>query len=1292
MNWRSLDWVTKTAAAATTWRRRAIPAALCAAAALVAAQSIPACSSNKSPATTGTTGTGTTGTTGTTTTSSSCDHPNPGCSCATAAEVAPCGKVVNNLQGFVECSMGTTTCTNGTWGACTGDVTITDKKVSGGGITLQGLGKPVSCSSLPDGGLNPCDPFCNVVMDNPPGVDAGAAFTAADSGLRLTTNPSASYCNEPTNSAAELTNLFTMASPYMSGVTVNPLVCTGGQTDTCPFDYQCSSATTGTCAPYAQGTTNTHGTCTTLPDFTLGLGCWDSSAADHSGLELEVCNRGGVVASAGSLRIDLLHTQQSGNVSTGCPANSFPNAPKHTGGDTDAYCNVDLANAPLAAGECISFNVFNPPAHISCLDMSANALTASAFNFSTNMIAIVNPATATANPFTPGSTQLTECDVCNNYGVVAGSSLGQAYAACNNSLCGTTTGTGQQSTLCNEPTTVTTVIHNDAYSGGASSFWYGPANNATPTCTAGVNDNCEMDSFCNASSGGTCVPYAAGGVNKVGTCVTKPDFTIGTGCWDSSSSTGLELEVCNRGGVVANTGTLYVDMVSSAPSVHANGRACPQLLQSVGASTGAYCAIPLTTTSLASGECVSFNIFSPAASTGIKCYDTGGTALSPTSAIKNYTNLAAVVNPQPGGGFTPSATVASPLSECDTCNNYTEIDISNLPTGTPATGPGACQQTQCGTASGGSGGSNCLTTLSGTVMDPGLNVGLSNIEVYVPTATPANFVDPVGGATPPTCDSCASLNTAFTNGVATAVDGSFHITLPYTSGSWTLPYGLVIQTGRWRRWIQNVTGTACQDTNLNGTSTPNYATTSLPYANGTLSDGTKGDIPKIAIVTGQRESTPCLLNKIGIATNQFSAYNGTADSTRITLYSDNGESTIAAPASTAGGTSIPAWNSYLFSKPTINNYSLLMFPCNGSSPPNRSGSPTYQDSDPIYPSVAEDTAIQAYADHGGRLFFNHLLARSWIMDGPATWNAIGTWDSDNGGVAKNTILNTTPDQVAFYNWASIWDVYPSYGPGYIYADTPYDSIADPLSGPSTVELAVGSTSSYSYTSWFNTPTTGTVDAGVDGGTGYCGRVVVNNAHVSSTRASGVNGGTFPSDCAAIATTPLTSEELALEYEFFQVTACNLGVSLPIPPPPVATPPVPLGPTTFTRTFQATCAPGYAVKWGAFQWQASIPSGTSIAFTAQTAPGADGGGAGTYGAAVPIGTASATTTTWTQDACTVDGHLENLALATPPQAACVGSGTTAQQSQAWLKVSMLFTPTQTVSPVLTQWQQLYDCVP
>src|SRR5208282_5043777 len=51
----------------------------------------------------------------------SCQSPAVGCPCTVAGETADCGQVDRVSGTYVTCSMGTMTCSNGSWGTCTGD-------------------------------------------------------------------------------------------------------------------------------------------------------------------------------------------------------------------------------------------------------------------------------------------------------------------------------------------------------------------------------------------------------------------------------------------------------------------------------------------------------------------------------------------------------------------------------------------------------------------------------------------------------------------------------------------------------------------------------------------------------------------------------------------------------------------------------------------------------------------------------------------------------------------------------------------------------------------------------------------------------------------------------------------------------------------------------------------------------------------------------------------------------------------------------------------------------------------
>jgi hypothetical protein len=113
-----------------------------------------------------------------------CRTPQQGCACAKEAEVVDCGSVIRRSGSYHDCSMGTRVCLDGKWGACEGDKIA----MIGGdepGAETQGLGNSGPCVG------NPCDPFCQAVIDDGAGLDVSSnpGLAADASGLTLTPAP-----------------------------------------------------------------------------------------------------------------------------------------------------------------------------------------------------------------------------------------------------------------------------------------------------------------------------------------------------------------------------------------------------------------------------------------------------------------------------------------------------------------------------------------------------------------------------------------------------------------------------------------------------------------------------------------------------------------------------------------------------------------------------------------------------------------------------------------------------------------------------------------------------------------------------------------------------------------------------------------------------------------------------------------------------------------------------------------------------------------------------------------------
>jgi hypothetical protein len=117
--------------------------------------------------------------------------------------------------------------------------------------------------------------------------------------------------------------------------------------------------------------------------------------------------------------------------------------------------------------------------------------------------------------------------------------------------------------------------------------------------------------------------------------------------------------------------------------------------------------------------------------------------------------------------------------------------------------------------------------------------------------------------------------------------------------------------------------------------------------------------------------------------------------------------------------------------------------------------------------------------------------------------------------------------------------------------------------------------------------------------------------------------------------------------------------------------------TFTRDFYGACSSGEKVVWRLLEYQAQLPTNTSIIFSASTAD-LDTGLA-TATPVVSIGTASPPSTTgWTGFPNNIDDLL----------------GVAGSDSKRWLRLFMTLNPSvdQTNRPILNQWRVTFDCVP
>jgi hypothetical protein len=435
----------------------------------------------------------------------------------------------------------------------------------------------------------------------------------------------------------------------------------------------------------------------------------------------------------------------------------------------------------------------------------------------------------------------------------------------------------------------------------------------------------------------------------------------------------------------------------------------------------------------------------------------------------------------------------------------------------------------------------CTTSLSGTVFDPAGQVPLSGIVVYV-VADPSKPLDTITTGT----STCSACNTKIDNYMALAVTdtkGHFSMTgVPATTG---VP--IVVQAGKWRREVTLASVTQCQDN---------------PVSDGTLRlprNKKEGDMPEMALLTGGCDDMACFLMNMGIDPAEFGAPQAGG---RVDVYQGNsmplgvggaGPTLSNGTPGNCTNTSCPLWAS----RQSFEYYDMAIFSCQCSEMTNVSETP------------AGYTALHDWLDEGGKVFASHYHY-TWFKNNPdPKWVATATWlgSSIAGGSGNEDVDTTFTQGSTFAQWMSNVGALASSGPpptialsnmassvGAVNAATTQRWIYQP-----TALLPEGGTGEETKYLSFLTPIGGTTlpagDGGAEGGssetTTYCGKAVFTDLHTSSGLFA--TAMSVPADCKSA---PLTAQQKALEYLFFDLAACVAPEDKPPPMPPPNPPPPP----------------------------------------------------------------------------------------------------------------------------------------
>jgi len=381
------------------------------------------------------------------------------------------------------------------------------------------------------------------------------------------------------------------------------------------------------------------------------------------------------------------------------------------------------------------------------------------------------------------------------------------------------------------------------------------------------------------------------------------------------------------------------------------------------------------------------------------------------------------------------------------------------------------------------------TTISGTVYDPRTTTSslpLPNVLVYATTSA----VDPLTPGVQcltSTSSTTPSGAVSFTN---TAVDGTFTLAnIPVNTS-----YTLVIQAGKWRRQFTEAVAAAP----LTGLALH------MP------SDHTQGDIPLIAVATGSVDALECVLKDMGMAATEFTDDNGTSGG-RIHLYKGSASPGADINAST------PLQSTLMSSAATLNNYDVVMFPCQGSP-----GDQT---------SATAATNLFNYANAGGRVFATHY-SNVWINPNSpynSLFPPVANWTTDSDLPDGEATINT-----GFNDGSTLAQWLLNAGASTTFGQVALSTLRIDLSSviPPTQSWATLNSNKDVMQMTFNAPV-GAPAAN------QCGRVLFNEYHVYNASSGGK---VFPAECGT--TGIMSPQEEMLEYALFDLSSFVTPVVVP----------------------------------------------------------------------------------------------------------------------------------------------------
>ncbi len=391
---------------------------------------------------------------------------------------------------------------------------------------------------------------------------------------------------------------------------------------------------------------------------------------------------------------------------------------------------------------------------------------------------------------------------------------------------------------------------------------------------------------------------------------------------------------------------------------------------------------------------------------------------------------------------------------------------------------------------------------------------LYNVVVYVP-----NDATTLPAITPGT-RSCNTCDVPIGNYVAvTTTDATGSFTLKNVPTGKGVP--VVVQIGKWRRLV--------------AVDTKDCATTSV--AKGTLRlprSQKEGSLPQMALLTGGLDNLGCFPAALGVDPSEYSAPHGGG---RLDIYQGldtplgvtigNGPGLSSGTAGNCTNSSCPLWSS----KPDLEYYDIVLLACEGD------------EANQTKPAAAMQ-AMHDWLDEGGKVFATHFQY-TWFKNNPnADFQNVATWLGTSAafGAGNDTIDTSFPKGKTFSDWLSSVGALTNGAIALNGVATSVSTVNAPTSRWIYDNTTMPADTKYLS---FDTPVGGApipADAGPEvTGKQYCGKAVFSDLH-----AGGAPTGDVPAACSGGMLTPQLD---ALEFLFFDLSACVQDDTQPVQPPP-----------------------------------------------------------------------------------------------------------------------------------------------